>query len=331
MRTFVAAPAAEGSYPGVVFYTDIFQLTEPTPALGGAARRLRIRGRRPRDLPPGRAAGDGARVRRRGQGARPGRRRGADHGRSSTRTSRRRWRGWRARCSAVGAAGHCTGGHLAFRAAFDERVRGTACWYADRPAQRQARRRQDRLAGARGRDRRRAPADLRHPRSAHAAGRAATIVRAGLEGTRFDVERVRRRARVRPRHRPSLRPGGDRPGVRRDRRVLPADAVRSGAYRGTLMLVSGPNVVSVRPPAFGAEGVAGEQLATVLRGDGVGRSGADGRELVAGPCRGSAGASGRRRDRARPSTTAVRRSASRRTASRGSGRPGPAPTPAPRR
>ena len=28
MRTFVAAPAAEGSYPGIVFYTDIFQLTE---------------------------------------------------------------------------------------------------------------------------------------------------------------------------------------------------------------------------------------------------------------------------------------------------------------
>ncbi len=30
MRTFVAAPAAAGSYPGVVFYTDIFQLTEPS-------------------------------------------------------------------------------------------------------------------------------------------------------------------------------------------------------------------------------------------------------------------------------------------------------------
>ena len=30
MRTFVAAPAAEGSYPGVAFYSDIFQLTEPT-------------------------------------------------------------------------------------------------------------------------------------------------------------------------------------------------------------------------------------------------------------------------------------------------------------
>jgi carboxymethylenebutenolidase len=30
----------------------------------------------------------------------------------------------------IGAAGHCTGGHLAFRAAFRPQVRATACWYA---------------------------------------------------------------------------------------------------------------------------------------------------------------------------------------------------------
>ncbi len=29
MRTFVARPKAEGRYPGVVFYSDIFQLTDP--------------------------------------------------------------------------------------------------------------------------------------------------------------------------------------------------------------------------------------------------------------------------------------------------------------
>ena len=28
MRTFVAGPAASGAHPGIVFYTDIFQLTE---------------------------------------------------------------------------------------------------------------------------------------------------------------------------------------------------------------------------------------------------------------------------------------------------------------
>ena len=30
IRTFVAAPRAPGPHPGVVFYSDIFQLTEPT-------------------------------------------------------------------------------------------------------------------------------------------------------------------------------------------------------------------------------------------------------------------------------------------------------------
>ena len=30
MRTYLAAPRAEGRYPGIVFFSDIFQLTEPT-------------------------------------------------------------------------------------------------------------------------------------------------------------------------------------------------------------------------------------------------------------------------------------------------------------
>src|SRR6266700_7779780 len=29
MRVFVAAPKGEGSYPGILFYSDIFQLTGP--------------------------------------------------------------------------------------------------------------------------------------------------------------------------------------------------------------------------------------------------------------------------------------------------------------
>ena len=33
------------------------------------------------------------------------------------------------RCGRLCATGHCTGGHLGFRAAFDERVRATALWY----------------------------------------------------------------------------------------------------------------------------------------------------------------------------------------------------------
>ena len=30
MRSFVAAPKAKGQYPGILFYSDIFQLTGPT-------------------------------------------------------------------------------------------------------------------------------------------------------------------------------------------------------------------------------------------------------------------------------------------------------------
>ncbi|HVF46085.1 MAG TPA: dienelactone hydrolase family protein, partial [Pyrinomonadaceae bacterium] len=29
IRSFVAAPQAEGAYPGIIFYSDIFQLTGP--------------------------------------------------------------------------------------------------------------------------------------------------------------------------------------------------------------------------------------------------------------------------------------------------------------
>src|SRR4029079_1362304 len=34
------------------------------------------------------------------------------------------------RVPAPGAAGHCPGGHIAFRAAMEPQVRATACWYA---------------------------------------------------------------------------------------------------------------------------------------------------------------------------------------------------------
>ena len=76
---------------------------------------------------------------------------------------------------------------------------------------------------ARG-DRRRAAADLRHPRPAHAAAGPRDVHEAS-RATRFTWQRVRRRARVRPRHRPALRPRGDRRRVRRDGRVLPAGPV----------------------------------------------------------------------------------------------------------
>ena len=172
MRTFVAAPAAEGSYPGVVFYTDIFQLTEASlrwaVRLAGYGFVVAAPEIYHRVEPPGTVLEFDDEGKARGQ---------ADVEALTTAqfdediAAALAWLG--ERCSAVGAAGHCTGGHLAFRAAFDERREGgTVVLVRDRPAQRQARRGQDRLAGARGRDRRRDPPDLGHPRPPHAAGRS---------------------------------------------------------------------------------------------------------------------------------------------------------------
>jgi carboxymethylenebutenolidase len=130
MRTFVAAPRAGGPHPGVVFYTDIFQLTEPSLRWAIRLAGLRLPRRGARDLPPDRAGRDRARVRRRGQGARARATPTRPRWPTSTPTSTPRSHGSGERASSIGAAGHCTGGHLAFRAAFRPQVRATACWYA---------------------------------------------------------------------------------------------------------------------------------------------------------------------------------------------------------
>jgi carboxymethylenebutenolidase len=128
MRTFVAAPAAPGDWPGVLFYTDIFQLTDASlrwaTRLAGygfvvAAPEIYHRIEEPGTVlefdDPGKARGQ------------------ADVEALTTAefdedlAAGVAWLG--SRCPAVGAAGHCTGGHLAFRAAFLDDVRGTACWY----------------------------------------------------------------------------------------------------------------------------------------------------------------------------------------------------------
>ena len=155
MRTFVAAPAAAGTYPGVVFYTDIFQLTEPSlrwaVRLAGYGFVVAVPEIYHRIEPPGTVLGFDDEGKARGQ---------ADAEATPTAdfdedvAAALDWLD--ERCPTVGAAGHCTGGHIAFRAAFDARVRGHGVLVPDRPARRQARRGQDRLAGARGRHRRRA-------------------------------------------------------------------------------------------------------------------------------------------------------------------------------
>jgi carboxymethylenebutenolidase len=132
MRAFLAAPRAPGPHPGIVVYSDIFQLTEPTlrwcVRLAGygfvvAAPEIyhriepagtvlefddagKTRGQRDAEQTPVAdfdadiAAALGYLREHRAVGGAP-----------------------------VGAAGHCTGGHLAFRAAMLPEVGATACWY----------------------------------------------------------------------------------------------------------------------------------------------------------------------------------------------------------
>ena len=114
MRTFVAAPAASGQYPGVVFYTDIFQLTEPSlrwaVRLAGYGFVVAAPEIYHRIEPPGTVLefDDAGKVRGQADAdATPT----ADFDEDIAAAL-----AWLAeRCPSVGAAGHCTGGHLAFR------------------------------------------------------------------------------------------------------------------------------------------------------------------------------------------------------------------------
>jgi carboxymethylenebutenolidase len=132
MRTFVAAPRAGGSHPGVVFYTDIFQLTEPSlrwaVRLAGYGYLVAVPEIYHRIEPAGTVLEFDDEGKRRGQ---------ADA--DATRVvdfddDIRAALDWleaddRVADRGLNATGHCTGGHLGFRAAFDPRVRATALWY----------------------------------------------------------------------------------------------------------------------------------------------------------------------------------------------------------
>ena len=133
MRTLLAAPKAAGEYPGVLFYSDIFQLTGP---MVRAAARLAGYGfvvAAPeiyhRIEPPGTviAFDDEGRTRGLDDAARTpvadfdaSGRAALDHLAAHPRVARGR----------LGAAGFCIGGHLAFRAALQADVRATVCFYA---------------------------------------------------------------------------------------------------------------------------------------------------------------------------------------------------------
>jgi carboxymethylenebutenolidase len=132
MRTFLAAPRAPGPHPAIVFYSDIFQLTGPTVRwavrLAGygfvvAAPEIYHR----LELP-------GTVLEFDDEGKVRGQRDAEETPVANFDADIRAALSYLAAHDAVdgaplGAAGHCTGGHLAFRAAMQPDVRATACWY----------------------------------------------------------------------------------------------------------------------------------------------------------------------------------------------------------
>jgi carboxymethylenebutenolidase len=132
MRTFVARPDDDRTYPALAFYSDIFQMTESTQrvALRFASYGYVVAGPEIywRLEPPGTAIAFDD----------PGRDRGMD---DAQRTSVGEFDADIAAlvaylggrddvvAGAIGAVGFCLGGHLAFRAAFEPAVKATVCFY----------------------------------------------------------------------------------------------------------------------------------------------------------------------------------------------------------
>jgi len=131
MRTFIARPREPGPHPGIVFYSDIFQLTPSTlrwcVRLAGYGFVVAAPEIYHRIEPPGTVLGFDDPGKIRGEG---------DAEATPVADFDADVRALLAylesddRISALGAAGHCTGGHIAFRAAMEPQVQATACWYA---------------------------------------------------------------------------------------------------------------------------------------------------------------------------------------------------------
>jgi carboxymethylenebutenolidase len=130
IRAVLITPAGPGPWPGVLLYTDIFQLTESTLR---TARRLAAAGFLvcvPEIYPRGELAGVALEFDDGGKAA-------GLAGAAATTTAQfdsdrvavLDFLQQRADVDALLAVGFCIGGHLAFRAAFDPRVSATVCFY----------------------------------------------------------------------------------------------------------------------------------------------------------------------------------------------------------
>jgi carboxymethylenebutenolidase len=133
LRVFVVAPRAEGLYPGILLYSDIFQLTGSTIRacvhLAGYGFVVAAPEIYHRIEPPGTALqfDDAGRIR----GMENASKTTVDEFDADARTTFE-WLANEPRVAAnqLGATGFCIGGHLAFRAALQPECRATACFYA---------------------------------------------------------------------------------------------------------------------------------------------------------------------------------------------------------
>ena len=130
IRSVVIRPVGERRWPGVLLYTDIFQLTESTLR---TARRLASAGFVvcvPEIYPRGALAGVALEFDDVGkQAGLAGAAETTTEQFDSDRAAVLDFLQQRADVEQLFAAGFCIGGHLAFRAAFDPRVDATVCFY----------------------------------------------------------------------------------------------------------------------------------------------------------------------------------------------------------
>ncbi|HKP86644.1 MAG TPA: dienelactone hydrolase family protein [Blastocatellia bacterium] len=132
MRMFVAAPKAEGLYPGVLFYSDIFQLTGPmlraSARLAGYGFVVAAPEIYHRVEPAGTVIPFDDEGRERGLG--DAHRTPVAHFDADCRATFDYLASHpRVAKGSLGAGGFCIGGHLAFRAALQPDAKATVCFY----------------------------------------------------------------------------------------------------------------------------------------------------------------------------------------------------------
>lgn len=132
MRMFVAQPKAEGKYPGILFYSDIFQLTGPmlraSARLAGYGFVVAAPEIYHRLEPPGTVIAFDDDGRTRGL-AGASKTTVAQFDQSARAVLDYLAQHERVAMGQLGVGGFCIGGHLAFRAAFNRDVAATVCCY----------------------------------------------------------------------------------------------------------------------------------------------------------------------------------------------------------